>query len=114
MFAFTKSQRLLHKREYNQVFEAARKVATSDYILLYRENALGYPRLGLAISKKKIAKAHDRNRIKRILREAFRKSQLPAVDLVFLAKSGWEKQANAVIYEKLGKTWEQLIRSYAK
>lgn len=108
MFAFTKTRRLLKKVEYDYVFEAAKKIVTSEYILLYRKNNLGYARLGLALSKKRIAKAHDRNRIKRLLRESFRQMPLPAVDMIFLAKTGVEKRNNADIFIKLSKTWEQL------
>lgn len=114
MLAFKKSRRLLHKTEYDRVFAQATKVTNSEFIILYRENDLGYARLGLAISKKKIAKAHDRNRIKRLLRESFRLKLLPAVDLIVLAKQGVEKQKNTDISERLGKTWEKLTSYYDK
>lgn len=108
MFAFKKTQRLLKKNDYDHVFEEAKKIVSTEFIVLYRENNLGYPRLGLALSKKMIAKAHDRNRIKRVLRESFRQTRLPAVDLIFLARQGVAKQANKDINSKLSKTWEKL------
>lgn len=108
MFAFKKTQRLLTKIDYNHVFAQAKKIVTPEFIILYRENNRGYARLGLALSKKMIAKAHDRNRIKRLLRESFRKEELPAVDMVFLARQGVAKQTNADIYARLGKTWKKL------
>lgn len=108
MFAFNKSQRLLKKADYDYVFEQAKKIATSDFIVLYRKNDLGYSRLGLAISKKMLAKAHDRNRVKRLLREGFRQRQLPSLDLIFLAKQGLAKKPNLSINNTLSKTWEKL------
>jgi ribonuclease P protein component len=108
VFAFKKTQRLLKKIDYDHVFEQAKKIVTNEFILLYRENKLGYARLGLALSKKMIAKAHDRNRIKRLLREGFRQTELPAVDMIFLARSGVAKQTNSSINTKLSKTWEKL------
>ena len=114
MFSFKKTQRLLQKSEYDHVFEHAKKVVTTDFVLLSRENNLGYPRLGLALSKKMIAKSHDRNRIKRLLREAFRQTQLPAIDIVFLARTGVAKQTHLVINTNLDKTWEKLNLCYSK
>ena len=108
MFVFKKTQRLLTKKDYNHVFEQAKKLVTSEFIILFRENNLGYARLGLAISKKMIAKAHDRNRIKRLIRENFRQKELPAVDMIFLARHGVAKQANSKISTKLSKSWEKL------
>ncbi len=47
-------------------------------------------RLGLAISKKHARRSVDRNRIKRIAREAFRisKHRLPPVDIIVLSRAG--------------------------
>jgi ribonuclease P protein component len=108
VFAFRRTQRLLKKVDYDRVFEQAKKIITNEFIILYRENDLGYARLGLALSKKMIAKAHDRNRIKRLLREGFRQTRLPAVDVIFLARPGVAKQPNTGINTKLSKTWEKL------
>ena len=51
---------------------------------------LGYPRLGIAISRKCTRSAVIRNRIKRTIRESFRvrKQALGANDIVFLAQAG--------------------------
>lgn len=114
MFSFTKTQRLLKKSDYDHVFAQAKKVVSNDFVVLYRENDLGYARLGLALSKKMIAKAHDRNRVKRLLRECFRQTQLPAIDVIFLARTGVAKQTNLGINSRLSKTWEKLTACYKK
>ncbi|STO63775.1 ribonuclease P [Haemophilus parahaemolyticus] len=58
--------------------------------LLARLNTAENPRLGLTVAKKHLKRAHDRNRIKRIVRESFRLKQheLPNMDFVFVAKGG--------------------------
>jgi ribonuclease P protein component len=110
---FDKTRRLLKKSDYDGVFAQAKKIITSEFIILYRRNSLGHARLGLALSKKMIPKAHDRNRVKRILRESFRTKQLPAIDVVILARPGVAKVENKIITSKLGKAWDKLIASFA-
>lgn len=114
MFSFKKKQRLLNKSDYEHVFAHAKKTITKDFVILGRKNELGHARLGLALSKKMIAKAHDRNRIKRLLREQFRKEALPAIDLIFLARHGVATESNAMIQTRLSDTWKQLNAYYGK
>ncbi len=115
MYCFDKTRRLLNKTEYDYVFDQAKKIVTTEFIILYRDNMIGQARLGLALSKKMISKAHHRNRIKRLLRETFRTNKsLPAVDIIMLARPGIGKISNAVINAKLGKAWNKLSVSYEK
>jgi len=108
VFEFKKTQRLLKKCDYDSVFQQAKKMVTDDFIMFYKHNEVTHARLGLAISKKALAKAHDRNRIKRLLREQFRQTRLPAVDVVFLAKRGILNKTNLQLSRQLSKTWEKL------
>jgi ribonuclease P protein component len=108
MFSYDKTHRLLIKREYDYVFENPKKINSTAFVVLYRINTIGHARLGLALSKKKIKKAHDRNRVKRIVREAFRKTLLPPIDIIFLAKNGAGTCSKMAIYEDVSKIWEQL------
>ena len=95
------------------MFAQAKKIATSEFVVLYRDNKTDHARLGLAISKKMIAKSHDRNRIKRLIREAFRTSKhLPCVDIILLARPGVGKVENSIITTKLGSAWNKLSASY--
>ena len=108
MYCFDKTRRLLHKRDYDAVFNQAIKLVTPNFIILYRANTVGHARLGLALSKKVIAKAHDRNRLKRILRETFRTQHLIAVDIVVLARTGAASVQNSIIIAKLSEIWNKL------
>ena len=108
MNGFDKTRRLLKKSDYDHVFQQARKLATPEFVFLYRCNSVGHARLGLALSKKNIAKAHDRNRIKRLLRETFRTEGLPAIDVVVLGRRGVATTQNSVMITKLSKAWEKL------
>ena len=108
MHCFDKTRRLLKKSDYDQVFTQAKKLVTTEFIVLYRDNTEGHARLGLALSKKIIAKAHDRNRVKRLLRETFRTRQLPAVDIVVLARHGVAKVKNSLMIANLSNVWDKL------
>lgn len=109
MNEFPQSRRLLKKTEYDHVFHQAKKMVSPHFIFLYRDNVIGHARLGLALSKKNIAKAHDRTRIKRLIRETFRvKQQLPAVDVIVLAKPGVAKVDNKGLIQSLNLTWSKL------
>ena len=58
-------------------------------IVYAAENGLDCARLGISIGKKKVKRAVDRNRIKRLVREAFRleKAHIPAgVDFVIVPR----------------------------
>ncbi len=105
---FHKTKRLLAKIDYETVFDKSNKLVTPEFIILYCHNTLGHARLGLAISKKRMAKAHDRNRIKRLVRETFRTSPLPALDIVVLAKSNLAKIQNSTLIASLSKAWNKL------
>ena len=110
MNGFSKTRRLLTKNDYANVFQQAKKLVTPYFIVLYRPNDIEHSRLGLAISKKMISKSHDRNRVKRIIRETFRVNQiLPAIDLIVLAKPGLGKIENSVISGFLNQTCKKLI-----
>lgn len=80
--------------------------------MLHKANTLGHARLGLALSKKIIPKAHQRNRLKRLLRESFRTHALPAVDIIFLARQGVAEVENNVITTRLDLAWNKLIAFY--
>ena len=115
MNCFDKTRRLLKKSDYDHVFAEEKKIVNSEFVILYRNNMVGHARIGLALSKKMIAKAHDRNRVKRILREAFRTDKhLPSVDMVILARPGVGKVPNLTINAKLSTAWNKLSASYEK
>ncbi|MGX3020874.1 ribonuclease P protein component [Ursidibacter sp. B-7004-1] len=109
---FSRELRLLAPVQFKAVFEQPFRASTPQLTLLARENSLENPRLGLTVAKKHLKRAHDRNRIKRIVRESFRlkQQQLPCYDFVFVAKAGIGKLSNAELFEILEKLWQRHIR----
>ncbi len=80
------------------------------FTVLYRTNALRRPRLGLAITRKRVRLAAARHRIKRQVRESFRQAQhlLPGLDLVVLARDGTATRANDELRASLTKHWHRI------
>ena len=109
MNQFPQSRRLLKKSDYDEVFRDAKKISNPHFIFLYCNNTIGHARLGLALSKKNIAKAHNRSRIKRLIRETFRVAHdVCAIDIVVLAKPGVSKVGNPILIDGLQRIWSKL------
>ena len=109
---FPRRNRLLTAADYREVFKQPKRVSSPELLLLFTQNQQANPRLGLAIAKKQIKNAVDRNRVKRIIRESFRcKFQdLPAVDIVVLARKSLLNMDNTEFRKKLDGLLEQVRR----
>lgn len=111
-FGFSKKLRLLGAADYQPVFKNARYKVSCQYILILAVvSNVSRPRLGLVIAKKNIAKAVERNRVKRIFRESFRHNQrlLLALDIVILARSGLGSLDNEQVHKNIERLWQELI-----
>lgn len=110
MFSFKKDKRLKTKKDYDDVFEQCIRIATPEFTFLYRYNKIDWARLGLIIPKKQVHQAHDRNRIKRILRESFRiQKNLPCIDLIILVRNKVDVRKKDQWMIKINKVWDTLL-----
>lgn len=82
-----KSSRLLGSAEFDAVFKSGRRRSNRYFQVVFSANGTGGPRLGITVPKARIRRAHDRNRIKRLIRESYRRRQhdLPGLDIVVSA-----------------------------
>jgi ribonuclease P protein component len=101
---------LTQPAQYRQVFADARRLGDSGFTLLVRDNNGEGARLGLAISRKCARRAVDRQRIKRLVRESFRRHReaLVSADIVVMCRpavTGWE---NERIRASLERFWARL------
>ena len=115
--SFGKSCRLLNAADYSQVFDGCEARASHKHLrLLARKNDRPGHRLGLVIAKKNVRLAVQRNRIKRVAREFFRK--LPEnntpMDVVLLARRGIDQLDNAELSTILQHQWQKLDRHLSK
>ena len=76
--------RLVNKADFDRVFADNQRARTDYVMVMARPNQVGYPRLGMIVAKRLLARAVDRNRVKRCTRESFRLvlQDLPACDFV--------------------------------
>jgi len=109
-FSFSRSFRLTKPAEFAHVFDKAQRSADRCFTVLYRENALETARLGFAVAKKRIPAAVGRNRIRRIVRESFRKYRrtLGNFDIIILAQSAATTATNAELAASLERHWDRL------
>jgi ribonuclease P protein component len=88
---FRPHERIKNPADFRRAFDRRKSVSNGSLIIYGVENGLDYPRLGISVSRKKVRRATARNRIKRLIREAFRlhKAELPpGMDLVVLPRGG--------------------------
>ena len=111
-----KRARLLKAADYARVFDKAVRSSDPYFTVLARSNDFDYPRLGLAISKKRAKLAVTRNRLKRLIRESFRVKQqgLFAADYIVLAGNKSSKATNSELIHSLDKHWQRLNKLCAK
>lgn len=86
---FPRTARVRARAEFDAVFKQAKRVAAPTLALHWLVEGCE-PRLGLAVSRKVSPHAVVRNRIKRTLRDQFRRMRgdLPAGDYVLVARPG--------------------------
>ncbi len=84
-FAFPRRVRLTSPKDFERALRRPdKRLRAGPLRIALVRNRMHTARLGLVVGKKAIAKAHERNRVKRIIRNRFRgaRASLPNVDLV--------------------------------
>jgi ribonuclease P protein component len=117
--AFCKAARLLTPYDFKQVFNRVSfRLSSASLVILVRSRTAGMARLGLIVARKNARRSVDRNRIKRIARESFRKNQraLGCYDYVVMTRPGVVAVSNPALNAELDRLWrdaQQRIRSFA-
>lgn len=110
---FQKYHRLLTPADFKAVFDSPIKKVHTLHLLAFIGQGQGLSaRLGLAITKKKLKKAVDRNRLKRLCRENFRHRQTSwmVIDVVVIVKAGYPREFDiatevAELFNKINKLY---------
>lgn len=100
---FPKSARLRKRPEFLSLSRTGKKVHSPNFIVISKSNEHGESRLGITVSSK-IGNAPVRNRIKRLVREFFRRRRHKWVsdsDVVVIAKKGAAALSSSRIQKEL-------------
>ncbi len=111
--AFGKSLRLLCSSDFQNVFDDAPfRASHQNFLILARFNQQTSPRLGLVVAKKHLRLAVQRNRMKRLVRESFRKQQqaFHGLDVIVLSRKGVDELSNAAFTEQLNQQWQRIFK----
>lgn len=111
-FGSPKEARLAKRAEFLRVYDKGFRIEGRFMTVFILPNERGLQRFGITATKKAIGKAHDRNRAKRLLREAFRLSR---VELDTLAVNyDWVLNARrSLLHTKLEKPLAEFRRIVA-
>lgn len=104
-YSFPRTLRLLTSSDFDNVFSNSKRIGSPSLTLIVKNNQLSYPRIGFAIAKKQIKRAHERNRLKRLMREFIRLNQhnLPHFDMIMLAKNPAQFLSNSELTALFGR-----------
>ena len=121
--SFPKAERLCSKKLITQLFAkgSAFNLYPLRFVFLKAEEPLSeFPEVLISVSKKYFKRAHDRNRLKRQIREAYRLNKhklmsengqpLSVLGIVYIGK---EKNKYQLIEKKLNLGLERLVKEQA-
>ena len=80
--SFPRERRIVKTDEFSSVFNLRPVYRTAHFVLYTRPNLLAQARLGVVAAKRLAPRAVTRNTVKRMTRELFRQSSLPAFDCI--------------------------------
>ena len=108
---FPRTNKLIRPQQFQQVFKSQCRSGDKAILVLARKNSKNIARLGMAVPKKHLPKANDRNRIKRIIRESFRTTQalLTGLDVVVVLKGTEKTSDNRLFRQTLEKHWKKVL-----
>lgn len=105
---FPRAHRVLTRAEYDLVFQSGKGLRARTHRALFRFREDGETRLGMIVPKKAFARAVDRNRIKRLIRDSFRRQRasLGPMDIVIQVRG--EARDETLFLGELTQAWQKL------
>lgn len=113
-FTFSTAARLTAPADFARVFAAQRKIFTSFFVVYYCETQSAQSRIGIITSKRAARRAHQRNHIRRLVREFFRLQRYrlhKPLDIVIIARHSAANAGNAELNQCLDYLWKKLNKA---
>jgi ribonuclease P protein component len=79
---YARDRRIVKTDDFSSVFRLRPVQRSAHFVLYARPNAMQQARLGIVVAKRFAPRAVTRNTIKRVARELFRHTGLPAIDCI--------------------------------
>jgi len=108
---FTNQHKLKQPPEFKRVFKKPEVSSDACFRILARAGLGEGSRLGMAVSRQVSKKAVERNRIKRVIRESFRKQfsgDGQRLDIVVLPRRETASICNKALFRSLQSHWSRL------
>jgi ribonuclease P protein component len=109
-----RAAKLLKATDFKKVFKENRSSNDHLFRILWRVNDCGGSRLGMAVARKVERSAVGRNRIRRVIRESFRRWRASRpdtdrhYDIVVLPRATASRTANADLARSLERHWRRV------
>ena len=116
-YTYSKNEKLKSKKLIEQLFSEGKSVSAFPLRMVYLKTTFDENtniKVGVSVSKRHFKKAVDRNRLKRLLREAYRLNKLTffnnssesyALMILYISKDGTD-------FESLNKKMKQLLEAF--
>ncbi len=103
---------LRERQAFEAVLQSGCRISSHNFVLRARPNDLAHARLGIIAGRKAAARAGDRNRGKRLIREVFRATVagLGALDVTVQLRNDLRRESASRVRLELQELFEKLAR----
>lgn len=114
-YQFSKKLKLSRPEHFRLVFSSGKRLFGHFFVLVYRPNSLGYPRLGVVLRKSVFRTSVKRNLVRRVVQELFRlrREELLSYDVIFVSQAAAQKASRQEWQQCIENLWTQLVSASA-